>query len=127
MKQNNNLNRFQQLLFHTFPPLMYLILFGLTKTETAKTAPRAKNWVLRLRATHFSAPARLGTFWIDSYAYYFLFGNMDLFPTFYLEIWPCSYLLFGYMALFITFYLDGWPCFLPFIWINGPVSYLLFG
>ena len=59
MKQNNNLNRFQQLLFHTFPPLMYLILFGLTKTETAKTAPRAKNWVLRLRGgRHILVPRR---------------------------------------------------------------------
>ena len=37
MKQNSNLNHFQQLLFHTFPPHMNLI----TKTEWgAKTAPR---------------------------------------------------------------------------------------
>ena len=42
MKQNINLNHFQQLLFHTFTPLMNLIFFCLTKNETgAKTVPPA--------------------------------------------------------------------------------------
>ena len=39
MKQNSNLNHFQQLLFHTFPTHFNIIFFGLTKTG-AKTAPR---------------------------------------------------------------------------------------
>ena len=40
MKQNSNLNHFQQLLFHTCPHLMNLI----AKSETAaKTAPRVSK------------------------------------------------------------------------------------
>ena len=40
-------------LFNTFPPLMYIILFGLAKTETStKTAPWVQNWVTKAAGRH---------------------------------------------------------------------------
>ena len=63
MKQNSNLNNFQQLLFHTFPPSDELIFFGFTKMETGpKTAPRASKLGYKGgRAPQLSAQVTLAT------------------------------------------------------------------